>query len=87
MGKYKFKNVGLEEKEETGHQMKDWCRAVQGYVSLTCQKGCYSLLQHSRTGEHKKKRPDQGETQSTSLDFSLQLHPWKVIKLGITLAQ
>ena len=64
MGKCKFWETWLEEKDATGHQMKEWCRAVPGDLfsfycsicntSLVCHKGSYALLQHARTAEHKK---------------------------------
>ena len=81
MGKRKFKNIWLEEKDKTRHHMKERRRAVPGDVqlfycvicnsSLACQKGCYSRLQHSRTGEHKKNvqtnlKPNQLRLNSAS---------------------
>ena len=68
---------GLRRKTKTGHQMKEWCRAVPGDVrlfycvicnsSLACQKGCYSLLQHSRTGELIRKTSRQAELNQLRL--------------------
>jgi hypothetical protein len=63
MGKCKFWEIWLEEKDATRHQMKE-CRAVPGDMfsfycsicntSLVCHKGSYVLLQNARTAEHKE---------------------------------
>ena len=54
----------MEEKDATGHQRKQWCRAVLGDMfsfycsicntSLVCHKGSYALLQNARIAEHRK---------------------------------
>ena len=64
MGKCKFKETWLEEKDATGRQMKLRSRAVLAdlfsfYCSISntspvCHKGSYTSLQRARTAEYKK---------------------------------